>query len=118
MQHFFNIFKSQNSENNKVQLEVFFKIRQLFVVVPKIETTFSQRTRFAIYKSIYIISGDQNVGSHNGSFPSKKTWIVDPTNEFQIKFIYFQKISNIFIVTFLVCFYLKSFNKSINLFTT
>ena len=36
-------------------------------------------------KSIYIIGGDQNVGSHNGSFPSKKTWIVDPTNEFQIK---------------------------------
>ena len=68
-----------------LQLEVFFKIRQLFVVVPKIETTFSQRTRFAIYKSIYIIGGDQNVGSHNGSFPSKKTWIVDPTNEFQIK---------------------------------
>ena len=29
---------------------------------------------------IYIIGGDQN-----GSFPSKKTWIVDPTNEFQIK---------------------------------
>ena len=28
-------------------------------------------------KSIYIIGGDQNVGSHNGSFPSKKTWIVD-----------------------------------------
>ena len=80
MQHFFNISKSQNSKNIKVQLEVFFKIRQLFVVVPKIETTFSQRTRFAIYKSIYIIGGDQN-----GSFPSKKTWIVDPTNEFQIK---------------------------------
>ena len=74
MQHFFNICKSQNSENIKVQLEVFFKIRQLFVVVPKIETTFSQRTRFAIY----IIGGDQN-----GSFPSKK--IVEPTNEFQIK---------------------------------
>ena len=36
-------------------------------------------------KSIYIIGGDQNVGSHNGSFPFKKTWIVDPTNEFQIK---------------------------------
>ena len=38
MQHFFNISKSQISENIKVQLEVFFKIRQLFVVVPKIET--------------------------------------------------------------------------------
>ena len=29
MQHFFNIFKSQNSENIKVQQEVFLKIRQL-----------------------------------------------------------------------------------------
>ena len=31
-------------------------------------------------KSIYIIGGDQN-----GSGFSNKTWIVDPTNEFQIK---------------------------------
>ena len=32
MQHFFNISKSQNSKNIQVQLEVFFKIHQLFVV--------------------------------------------------------------------------------------
>ena len=31
-------------------------------------------------KSIYIIGGEQN-----GPFYSRKTWIVDPTNEFQIK---------------------------------
>ena len=70
-----------SNEWNDLSSTEFIKLGQPSVKGPKLPFRISGHSMIQYNeKSIYIIGGTQN-----GQFSSKKTWIVDPTNEFRIK---------------------------------